>query len=179
MKALVGVLAVLGVLFIAIVVFAPGPSSTGQPAPSATGSSTSSRATTASGSSPNPVIPSGPAREITAREWAKIAKDPQSAVGQKIIVYGQVTQFDAVTGTDGFRANVDGVKHQVSYGYADYETNTILGGDASTLADLVEKDLFRAEVVVAGAYTYETTMGGQTTVPLLKVVKIQTTGSAK
>lgn len=124
-------------------------------------------------------VPAGPAKQIAARDWAKIAKDPEAYKGQSIVVYGQVTQFDSATGTDAFRANVDAVKHEVSYGYADYETNTMLGGSAAVLADLVDKDLFRAEVVVAGAYSYETTMGGQTTVPLLRVTKIQTIGTAK
>lgn len=100
-------------------------------------------------------------------------------VGEAMIVYGQVTQFDSVTGTSGFRANIDGVRHQVSYGYADYETNTILQGDPAALGDLVEGDLFRAEVVVGGTYTYETSLGGQMTVPTLAVSKIQVTGTAK
>jgi hypothetical protein len=40
-------------------------------------------------------------KAITARDWAKIAKDPGSHVGEAIIVYGEVTQFDAATGTPG------------------------------------------------------------------------------
>lgn len=101
--------------------------------------------------------PAGPPRAITARGWAKIAKDPDSHVGEAQIVYGKVTQFDAATGTNAFRANVDGVKHQVSYGYADYPTNTMLT-DGADLSDLVEGDLFQAEAVVAGSVSYQNTM---------------------
>lgn len=124
--------------------------------------------------------PPAPPRAITAREWALIARSPDAHAGEAIIVYGQVTQFDAATGTTAFRANVDGVKHAASYGYVDYETNTFLSAPSSSmLGDLVNKDLFRAEVIVAGSYTYETTMGGQLTAPKLMVTKIQVTGQAK
>jgi hypothetical protein len=128
----------------------------------------------------NPAIAaSGPPRQISGREWAKIAKEPAAHTGEALIVYGQVKQFDSATGTGTFRANVDGIQHRVSYGYADYKTNTVLEGDQASLGDLVEGDLFRAEVVVAGTYTYETTLGGHLTVPVLAVSKIQVTGSAK
>lgn len=113
--------------------------------------------------------PPQPARAITAREWQKIAKDPGAHVGESVVVYGTVTQFDAATGTDSFRANVDGVRHQNEY---QYETNTFLTGETSTLSDVVNGDVFRAEVVVGAPYTYTTTMGGQMTVPTLVVTKI-------
>ena len=89
-----------------------------------------------------------------------IAKDPDSHVGESIIVYGEVTQFDSVTGTDTFRANVDGAVHQVTYGFSGYETNTVLTGGGADLSNLVEGDLFEADVVVAGLMSYDNTMGG-------------------
>ena len=92
-------------------------------------------------------------------------------------MYGQVTQFDAATGTQGFRANVDGIEHKPRYGWADYETNTILGGDPTILSEVVQDDLFKAEATVVGAYTYETTLGGQLTAPQLQVTKITVIGS--
>ncbi|TCK26882.1 proline-rich domain-containing protein [Pseudonocardia endophytica] len=116
-----------------------------------------------------PPPPPAPARTITARDWQKIAKDPTAHIGESIVVYGTVTQFDAATGTDSFRANVDGVRQQNEY---EYETNTFLTGDVSTLSDVVNGDTFRAEVVVGQPYTYTTTMGGQMTVPTLSVTKI-------
>jgi hypothetical protein len=118
-------------------------------------------------------------RAISARDWAKIAKEPDAHVGEAIIVYGEVTQFDSVTGSDTFRANVDGVKHSVSYGFADYPTNTILTNESADLGDIVQDDLFKAEVVVAGSLSYETTLGGSTTVPKLTVLKISVIGSTK
>jgi hypothetical protein len=123
--------------------------------------------------------PLQPARKITARDWQLIAKNPDAHTGERIIVYGQVTQFDATTGTSGFRANVDGAVHKPSYGYADYDINTMLAGDANTLGNVVEKDLFKAEATVAGSLTYQTTLGGNLTVPQLTVTKIDVIGHVK
>ena len=97
--------------------------------------------------------------------------------GEAIIIYGRVSQFDAATGTDSFRADVDGVRHRPSYGYVDYPTNTVLAGDVLALADLVEDDLFTAKVTVSGSTSYDTQIGGETTVPSLRVASITVTGS--
>jgi hypothetical protein len=117
-----------------------------------------------------------PAKKISARDWKLIAKDPGSHVGERVVVYGQVTQFDTATGTDGFRANIDGVEHKPKYGFANYDTNTIVSGSTDLLRDVVQGDLFKAEVTVVGAYTYQTTMGGQLTAPQLTITKIDVIG---
>ena len=123
--------------------------------------------------------PPPPAKPITARDWAKIAKDPDVHVGESIIVYGQVTQFDTATGTDQFRANVDGVLHTVEYGFAGYETNTILVVDSNVNTDnLVEKDLFQANAVVDGTSSYTSTLNGSITTPKLRVTKLTVLGTA-
>ena len=100
-------------------------------------------------------------------------------MGEAIIVYREVTQFDTVTGPNAFRANVDGVKHKLSYGFADCSTNTSLTTESADLGDIVQDDLFQAEVIVAGSLSYETTLGGSTTVPKLTVIKITIIGSTK
>jgi hypothetical protein len=116
------------------------------------GTTTPAGTTSTSGSQSNAqpaAAPAAPPKAISAHDWAKIAKDPDSHVGEAVVVYGEVTQFDAATGTDSFRANVDGVKHQVSYGFADYPTNTVLTNDGADLSDLVQGDPFQANAVVA------------------------------
>jgi hypothetical protein len=131
---------------------------------------------------PAPVTTAAPTppKAITAREWALIAKNPDAHIGERVIVYGEVTQFDSATGDSGFRANVDGVNHPIKYGYADYDTNTVLSAtSASILNDLVQDDVFKAEVTVLGSYSYDTQIGGSTTVPSLAVTKITVTGSTK
>ena len=131
---------------------------------------------TAPPATPVVAAPPSPARKITAREWQLIAKNPAAHTGERVIVYGKVTQFDAATGTSGFRANVDGVEHKPKYGFADYDTNTVLGGDEALLQEIVNDDPFKAEATVTGAYSYETSLGGQLTVPRLQVTKIDVIG---
>lgn len=107
--------------------------------------------------------------KLTDRQWKKIAKNPDAYVAKSYVVYGVVTQFDSATGDDTFRANVAARNLAEAY---DYDTNTLLRGEADQLADLVEDDEFRAKVTVFGAYDYDTQIGGSTTVPFLLVDSI-------
>jgi hypothetical protein len=161
----------LVVFLLLIVVIGAASSST---TPTATASRPNAQPATASAA-----VPAAPPKAITARDWALIAKDPDAHVGQAIVVYGEVTQFDSATGTGTFRANVDGVQHPVSYGFADYPTNTVLSGDASALGNLVQGDLFQAGAVVTGSVSYQNTMGGSLSAPQLTVSKVTVIGSTK
>ena len=109
-------------------------------------------------------------KKPTERQWKKIAKNPDAHSGEGYIVYGAVTQFDSATGDSIFRANV-GSKNESENFY--YDTNTILTGGGVDLSDLVEDDEFRAEVVVTGSFSYDTQIGGETTVPQLEVRSIK------
>ncbi|MET8087430.1 hypothetical protein [Micromonospora sp. NPDC005237] len=117
---------------------------------------------------PKPKPPSY--KTLTERQWKLIAKDPDSYLGKTYVVYGRVTQFDAATGTDSFRADVAHRRMAEEY---DYETNTILNGSESDLDNLVEDDIFRANVTVLGSFSYDTQIGGETTVALLQVDSIK------
>lgn len=115
---------------------------------------------------PKPVVYA----KLTERQWKLIAKNPDNYIGKTYIVYGQVTQFDAATGTDAFRANVGGKNMTYSF---EYDTNTLLQGDADRLDNLVEDDEFQAKVTVLGSFSYDTQIGGETTAPLLRVDSIK------
>jgi PASTA domain len=117
--------------------------------------------------------PPVPHRAVSGRDWLLIAKSPDLHIGERITVYGHVTQFDTATGTSAFRASVDGVQHRRTY---EYETNTILRGTAVQLANVVQGDVFRADVTVKGSYSYETTMGGTLSVPALDIDAITVVG---
>ncbi len=84
-------LAVLVGLLIAVVpLFASGQAATPPPAPAA----------------PQAPAPApAPAKTITEREWSQIAKDPNAHAGERVIVHGQIAQFDSFTGTDQFLAS--------------------------------------------------------------------------
>jgi len=102
-------------------------------------------------------------QEIDSRTWALVAKDPESHVGEKYVIYGKVTQFDSATGKSTFRANTDGEQQEKSY---DYDVNTIISAkDAASVADIVTDDLVKMYVRVTGSLTYDTQIGGSTTVP--------------
>ena len=126
----------------------------------------------AAAAAPPPSAPAEPYRKLSARDWQIIAKNPDAHIGERVIVHGRVTQFDAATGTTAFRASVDGVRQKRAY---DYDTNTMLGGDAADLQDIVVDDEFTAEVTVRGSLTYQTQIGGSTTVPVLLVQTISRT----
>lgn len=125
--------------------------------------------------------PTKPAKKdyktLSSRAFKKFAKDPDSHLGKTYVIYGEITQFDSATGTDTFRADTGPKKLKISYGYTDYSQNTILTGDESKLEDLVEGDCFKAKVTVLGSYSYDTQIGGNTTVPMLRVDSISVYGS--
>jgi hypothetical protein len=88
-----------------------------------------------------------------------------------------VTQFDAATGTDAFLADSGATKKYPEYGFVDYTDNALFHGDANALADVVEGDLFQASVEVLGSFSYDTQIGGNTTVPEFRITKISVYGS--
>jgi hypothetical protein len=112
-------------------------------------------------------------RSVNAREFALMVKNPDSWAGQKILVYGVVTQFDAATGTTAFRADTGPSPMTDPY---DYENNTfITAHDSQMVANVVQDDVVTMFVEVQGAYTYDTQIGGSTTVPALLVNIIEPT----
>lgn len=116
-------------------------------------------------------------KALTTRAYALVAKNPDDYVGKKFVIYGRVSQFDAATGNDSFLADT-GAKKYVSDWYQ-YDVNTMITGDAADLKSIVEDDIVQMYVVGDGSYSYDTQMGGNTTVPSFYVVMIKVVGSAK
>lgn len=113
--------------------------------------------------------------KLSSRDFAKVMKNPDAYVGKKYVIYAHVTQFDAATGTDTFRADVDDTRHSESY---EYDTNSIV--DAALpgqFDDIVEDDLVTLYVQVTGSFEYETTLGGNMTVPRFTANMFTRTGS--
>jgi len=114
---------------------------------------------------------------IGARDYALLVKDPDAHIGEKYVVYGYVTQFDSATGTDSFRASTGASRQPDWY---DYDQNTVVtAANAADIANVVNDDLVTLYVEVMGALSYDTQIGGNTTVPNLKVHIIKVTGSTK
>jgi hypothetical protein len=119
----------------------------------------------------------GSSTPVLAGSWRPIAADPGHHLGEQVEVYGEVTQFDRATGMFSFRAEVDGVRHPVRYGFVDYPTNAFLTGDPRTFGGLAPGTLFSARVQVLGAYPYRTCRGVLLVVPRLRVAAITVLGS--
>lgn len=115
-----------------------------------------------------PTPQSDPAIPISQRQWQLIAKDPDAHRGERIVVYGEVTQLDAATGQGAMRASVHGEPEAENSG-----TNTYVVADRAVLSGLVEGDTFRADATVVGAQSYDTQIGGTTTAPELEVTALR------
>jgi hypothetical protein len=105
--------------------------------------------------------------KLTNRTWLQIVKNPDGHAGEKVIIYGQIYQFDNFTGTDSFMAIAGPTKNE-----SDSDTNTSFIGDAAMLADFVNDEVFRADAIVVGADNYDTQGGAHTTAPKLQIVSI-------
>lgn len=114
------------------------------------------------------------AKKITSRELAQIVKKPAAHVDENVIIYARITQFDAATGTCSFRADVA----HAHVGKYDYDHNSMFHAgdgllDCPILDDVVAEDIVQVTATVSGALTYDTQIGGSTTVPEFQVVKIK------
>lgn len=113
---------------------------------------------------------------VAPRTYALMVKNPDDHVGKKYVVYGHVTQFDAATGNDTFLAGTAATK---SADWYDYDINTLVSAeDEKLFANVVEDDLVTLYVEVLGSFSYDTQIGGNTTVPHLKAHMVKVTGSA-
>lgn len=114
--------------------------------------------------------------KLSNRAFAKVVKNPDAYVGKKYLIYGRVSQFDAATGTSTFRADVDNTRHSDWY---EYDVNSIVNeGIPGQFDDVVQDDLVTLYVVVDGSFSYDTQLGGSTTVPSFTSNMIKVTGSA-
>jgi hypothetical protein len=112
---------------------------------------------------------------IGSRDYALIAKSPDAHAGEKFVLYGYITQFDSATGPDAFLADTDAEQHNEWY---EYDTNTlVVAEDPSILAPVVEDDIVKMYVEVVGSFSYDTQIGGNTTVPQVTVRMIEVVGS--
>lgn len=114
------------------------------------------------------------AQEMSARDLSLLAKSPDDHFGETLVVYGEITQFDAATGACTFRANV---AHANMASTWDYEHNAIFTGgdgedDCPALKDFITDDEVRITATSLGSLSYDTQIGGSTTVPMFMVEKV-------
>ncbi|MGM7677653.1 DUF4190 domain-containing protein [Microbacterium sp. A94] len=109
--------------------------------------------------------------EIDDRSFALIAKDPDAHVGTNLILYGSIMQFDSATGRCAMLVSTAATLKEMSY---EYEQNTMaVSGDRNqncpVFDPLVEDDHVKLWATVVQSYSYETQIGGNTTVPMIEV----------
>jgi|GEM_PF-2546459 len=104
---------------------------------------------------------------LSDQDFALLAKNPDGKQGDKVTLYGTITQFDAATGICGFLANIENVQEANSYDYA--QNSLFAGGDGKKscpkLSTFVKGNFVQISATVLGAYSYDTQIGGKTTVP--------------
>lgn len=142
------------------------------PGPKETPSSSSTR--TPGGSAEEPFDPTA-YKQLGEREFALLSKSPDDHEGEKILIHGEVTQFDSNTGECAFRADTDALLRSNRF---EYKENTfITGGNDGTCSYLkssvVAGDSFRAWVKVDGSLEYKTQIGGVSTALKLVADKVE------
>lgn len=105
------------------------------------------------------------------RSWALVAKDPDSYSGTNIILFGSIMQFDSATGRCAMIISTAATQQEYSF---DYQTNVMaVSGDANKLCPvfdpLVENDNVKIWATIDSSFSYDTQIGGNTTVPLVEI----------
>jgi hypothetical protein len=110
----------------------------------------------------------------TDRQWEQIVKSPDNYIGNGYHIWACIAQFDAATGADTFRGYAS--NKQQEYWYLDGVNSLFWGSDAQ-LSDFVTDDLVAMNVTSFGSLSYDTQIGGNTTVPFFLVDSIAHKGS--
>lgn len=112
---------------------------------------------------------------LDERSLAEIVRDPNAHKNRKIVIYGNVVQADAGTGTSRFRANIASWQ---GWNWYDFDENAIINAtDRALVSRVIKDDLVEMFVEVKGALSYSTTLGGETTAPEFTVNMLNVYGS--
>lgn len=110
------------------------------------------------------------------RDLALLVKDADPHIGEKVALYGVITQFDTATGDCMFRANAG--REQGEYAW-DYDHNIVfIAGavDCDELVGFVEDDTIRVLATIAGTQEYSGIFSQEIAVPLMQVDQIELIG---
>jgi hypothetical protein len=110
---------------------------------------------------------------VDAARWDEIARDPDAAIGEQVVVFAEVTQLDTATGTEVFRANVGAMQPAAEFELA---VNTVVRGDQHLIAAVAQGDVLKVYAVIAGSVEYDTMIGGATVAPLLEAIAVEDVG---
>lgn len=116
--------------------------------------------------------------DLTDREFSKIVRDPDAHIGEKVLVFGDVFQFDTLTGSDQFLANVGGDRDTEGeeFGFVSYDHNALMATSTADFDDVVEGDHIAAWATVMGSFEYDTQIGGSTSAVAFTVERVKVLG---
>lgn len=105
-----------------------------------------------------------------------IVKNPDKFKGQTFVFVVDITQYDAATGSCAFRGLWDTSYHQYNFDYKG-DNAIFSSGDASkdcpVLDNIDENDIVKVWAKSTGSFSYDTQIGGNTTVPSFNVLKAE------
>lgn len=99
--------------------------------------------------------------ELSGRDFQLLIKDPEAAAGDKHVIYGEVYQLDAATGDRSMMVYASAEPDALGLG----DNVMVNVRDAGLLKPVVSGDAVKLFVTVDGAISYDTQIGGRTTVP--------------
>ena len=110
------------------------------------------------------IVNSGSCDSISKRNLNLMLKSPEDYLGENVIVWGKIYNFDSNTGQNGFMAYIANRDDNDGYFSSDY--SVYIKGSESELKKFVEGDVFRAcltsQKPVEGKYTLT---GEETLIP--------------
>lgn len=109
--------------------------------------------------------------ELSERDFQLLIKDPDAAAGQKHVIYGEVTQLDAATGNRSMR--IDAMATPPAGTYVSGDNAVVSVDDPTILQFIVSGDRIKIFAAVKGALSYDTQIGGRTTVPEFTAVIVE------
>ena len=119
---------------------------------------------------PNPTSadnsPTDTYSSITSHDWALISKNPDEHKGEKIHIFGQIDEFNSLTGTDKFLADTDGVNDLANGFWSSTYLESYMVGTQEMFSSLAKGDVFEADVTVDGSFSYQSAIGTQVVVKL-------------
>ncbi|MDI9898435.1 hypothetical protein QM716_01055 [Rhodococcus sp. IEGM 1409] len=107
-------------------------------------------------------------KEISSRDLEVILKDVRASSGQRIVLYGSISQFDSATGPGRFLASIG----TSSIGVGNLESAHMVG-DPATLKPFVKGDDVKMYVVVDGEFSYTSAADIKFTVPQFQIGMIE------
>lgn len=111
-------------------------------------------------------------QRLSKRSWQRVVKAPDRYEGKGYQVWACITQFDSATGEASFRGQ-GSYRRLGEFDWFSDGDNAIFSGDERRLDPFVTDDVVSMKVIARGSFSYETTIGGETTVPLFEVVSIK------